>query len=220
MSGTHALLRYWECTHDWCSKEWLSWTLMIPLRLLHCKTKQGITGGVQGNPVMKTGLSCNHYRVSLHAPCSTLFGIAVYMFQFSFSGYNIKVRHELLSGAIGTFEEENTAYLLVSWLLWVLPMTVTIAALMDAILVYGYMKWAHPWAGILGTKFVVPFSSLSSSLKSSTFLREKGIITWMKALPYFPLMIFFFTQYLCKQKRGVIWWIFMTTWEQKNERKK
>jgi len=65
------------------------------------------------------------------------------------TGYNVKVRHELLSGAIGTFEEENTAYLLVSWLLWVLPMTVTIAALMDAILVYGYLKWAHPWAGIL-----------------------------------------------------------------------
>ena len=170
---------------------------MMGLRLLHCNTKQGIIGGVQGNPVMKTGLSCNHYRVSLHAPCSTLFGIAVYMFQFSFSGYNVKVRHELLSGAIGTFEEENTAYLLVSWLLWVLPMTVTrssfgrhhhwtpeaaLAAvtfgphqqLMDAILVYGYLKWAHPWAGILGTlEFVVPFSSLSSSLKSSTFLRDK-----------------------------------------------
>jgi hypothetical protein len=81
---------------------------MIALRLLHCNTKQGIIGGVQGNPVMKTGLSCNHYRVSLHAPCSTLFGIAVYMFQFLFAGYNVKVRHELLSGAIGTFEEENT----------------------------------------------------------------------------------------------------------------
>ena len=164
---------------------------MIALRLLHCNTKQGIIGGVQGNPVMKTGLSCNHYRVSLHAPCSTLFGIAVYMFQFLFAGYNVKVRHELLSGAIGTrFEEENTAYLLVSWLLWVLPMTVTCRSsfgrhhhwtpeaalavtfgphqqLMDAILVYGYLKWAHPWAGILGTlEFVVPFSSLSLVLSS------------------------------------------------------
>merc|ERR1712203_1018346 len=28
-------------------------------------------------------------------------------------------------------------------------MTVTIAALMDAILVYCFMKWFHPWAGIL-----------------------------------------------------------------------
>merc|ERR1711935_62201 len=68
---------------------------------------------------------------------------------FFVTGYNVKVRHELLSGAIGTFKEENEAYLLVSRLLWVIPMTVTIAALMDAILVYGYMKWAHPWAGIL-----------------------------------------------------------------------
>ena len=142
---------------------------MIALRLLHWNTKKGITGGVQGNPVMKTGLSCNHYRVSPHAPCSTLFGIGVYMFQFLFSGYNVKVRHQLLLVAIGTFEEENEAYVLISWLLWVLPMTVTIAALMDAILVYCFMKWFHPWAGILGMDFVVPFSSLSSSLKSSTF---------------------------------------------------
>ena len=27
--------------------------------------------------------------------------------------------------------------------------TVTLAALMDAILVYVYMKWAHPWGAIL-----------------------------------------------------------------------
>ena len=175
---------------------------MIALRLLHCNTKQGIIGGVQGKPVMKTGLSCNHYRVSLHAPCSTLFGIAVYMFQFLFSGYNIKVRHELLSGAIGTFEEENTAYLLVSWLLWVLPMTVTIAALMDAILVYGYMRWAHPWAGILGTEFVVPFSSLSSSLKSSTFLREKHHYL-NESITIFPSNDIFFTQYLFLNKKKV-----------------
>ena len=116
---------------------------MMGLRLLHCNTKQGIKGGVQGNPVMKTGLSFNHYRISLHAPCSTLFGIGVYMFQFLFAGYNVKVRHELLSGAIGTrFEEENTAYLLVSWLLWVLPMTVTAGAhLADIITGHQKQHW-------------------------------------------------------------------------------
>ena len=63
----------------------------------------------------------------------------------------IALSDELFVDLIGTFEEENTAYILVSWLLWVLPMTVTIAALMDAILVYCFMKWFHPWAGILGT---------------------------------------------------------------------
>ena len=107
--------------------------------------------GRTGKSYNENRVICNHYRISLRAPCSTLFGIGVYMFQFLFSGYNVKVRHKLLSRAIGTFEEENKAYLLISWLLWVLPMTVTIAALMDAILVYCFMKWFHPWAGILGT---------------------------------------------------------------------
>ena len=51
---------------------------------LHCNTEQGRTRGVQGNPVIKAGLSCNcycftiHHRISLHAPCSTLLGVAVY----------------------------------------------------------------------------------------------------------------------------------------------
>ena len=56
-------------------------------------------------------------------------------------------RHELISVAIGTFDEEDEAYLLVTWLLWVIPMIVTIAALMDAILAYGYMKWGPSLGG-------------------------------------------------------------------------
>ena len=68
---------------------------------------------------------------------------------FLLTGYNVISRHQLISVAIGTFDEEDEAYLLVTWLLWVIPMIVTIAALMDAILAYGYMKWAHPWGGIL-----------------------------------------------------------------------
>ena len=127
-------------------------------------------------------------------------------FNFRLQGIMWKFATNFCQVPSGTrFEEENTAYLLVSWLLWVLPMTVTcrssfgrhhhwtpeaaLAAvtfgphqqLMDAILVYGYLKWAHPWAGILGTtEFVVPFSSLSSSLKSkSTFLRDKtSLLEW------------------------------------------
>ena len=61
----------------------------------------------------------------------------------------MKSRHELLSGAIGTFDEEDEAYLLATWLLWFIPLIVTLAALMDAFLVYAYMKWAHPWGPIL-----------------------------------------------------------------------
>ena len=68
---------------------------------------------------------------------------------FLLTGYKVKSRHELLSGAIGTFDEEDEAYLLVTWLLWVIPLIVTLAALMDAFLAYAYMKWAHPWGPIL-----------------------------------------------------------------------
>ena len=110
------------------------------------------------------------------------------MIQFLFAGYKVKARHELLSGALGfTFEQEDQAYLLVSRLLWVIPMTVTIAAFMDALLAYGYMKWAHPWVEILGTEFVVPFSSHSSSLKWSIFI-SKIINISVKTL---QMMIFF-----------------------------
>ena len=68
---------------------------------------------------------------------------------FLLTGYKVKSRHELLSSAIGTFHEEDEAYLLVTWLLWVIPLTVTLSALMDAFLAYAYMKWAHPWGPIL-----------------------------------------------------------------------
>ena len=70
-------------------------------------------------------------------------------YSFLLTGYKVKSRHELLSGAIGTFAEEDEAYLLVTWLLWVIPLTVTLAALMDAFLAYAYMQWAHPWGPIL-----------------------------------------------------------------------
>ena len=39
-----------------------SFLIRIPV-LLHCNAKQGRTGNKQGNPVMKTRLSCNHYRI-------------------------------------------------------------------------------------------------------------------------------------------------------------
>ena len=84
-----------------------------------------------------------------------------------------------------------------------LVLIIIFAALMDAILVYGYLKWAHPWAGILGTlEFVVPFSSLSSSLKSSTFLREKHHYL-NESITIFPSNDILFTQYLFLNKKKV-----------------
>ena len=61
-------------------------------------------------------------------------------------------RHELLLSSIGTFPEEGNAYTLVTLLQWLLPTVVAIHALVDATLVFIYLKFAHPWIGILKTE--------------------------------------------------------------------
>ena len=58
-------------------------------------------------------------------------------------------RHQLIEGAIGTFPEEDEAYWRVTTLMWALPLTVTLAALFDFLCVIVYMKYGHPWKGIL-----------------------------------------------------------------------
>ena len=67
----------------------------------------------------------------------------------SFAAQNVKDRHELLMKTIGTFPEEDFAYQRVNFLLWTLPLTISIHAVVDAILAYVYMKYVHPWRGIL-----------------------------------------------------------------------
>ena len=62
----------------------------------------------------------------------------------------MKVRHELLLEVLGyVFPEEEYSYWLMNLLMWVLPTTVAIAAAVDALLAYIYMRYAHPWRGIL-----------------------------------------------------------------------
>ena len=65
------------------------------------------------------------------------------------TGQNVIARHNLLEGAIGTFEEEKQAYWIVTLLMWLLPTIVVAGAAIDAILVIVYLKYAHPWKGIL-----------------------------------------------------------------------
>ena len=62
---------------------------------------------------------------------------------------NVKARHELLEGAIGVFPEEEIAYKKVKTLTWILPLFVLIGAVLDMILVFIYMRFAHPWKLIL-----------------------------------------------------------------------
>ena len=58
-------------------------------------------------------------------------------------------RHQLIEGAIGTFPEEDEAYWRVTTLMWALPLAVTLAAAFDFLCVIVYMKYGHPWKGIL-----------------------------------------------------------------------
>ena len=71
---------------------------------------------------------------------------------FQITVVNIKARHELLEGAIGVLPEEEIAYKWVNQLSWILPIVVITGALLDMLLVYVYMKFAHPWKYILSFK--------------------------------------------------------------------
>ena len=50
---------------------------------------------------------------------------------------------------IGVFPEEEKAFTLVSLLMWLLPTTVVLGALLDFALFYLFSTKFHPWAGIL-----------------------------------------------------------------------
>ena len=68
----------------------------------------------------------------------------------SFLGFNIKARHELLLAATGvTFPQEDYSYWLATTLSWALPLAIFIGAFVDATLAYTYMRYAHPWKGIV-----------------------------------------------------------------------
>ena len=61
----------------------------------------------------------------------------------------MNARHMLVKGAIGVFPEEEYAYWLVSKLFWILPLMIILGAIIDGLLVYIYMRFAHPWKNIL-----------------------------------------------------------------------
>ena len=61
----------------------------------------------------------------------------------------MNARHLLVKGAIGAFPEEEYAYWLVNKLSWILPSMIISGAIVDVLLVYIYMRFAHPWKDIL-----------------------------------------------------------------------
>ena len=50
---------------------------------------------------------------------------------------------------IGTYEEEDKAFNLLTWLSCHLPVFVVASALLDLLLAVVYLKWLHPWKIIL-----------------------------------------------------------------------
>ena len=61
----------------------------------------------------------------------------------------MNTRHTLVKGAIGVFPEEEYAYWLMNTLSWILPLVIILGAIVDVLLVYIYMRFAHPWKDIL-----------------------------------------------------------------------
>ena len=61
----------------------------------------------------------------------------------------MRKRHSALVLHIGTFAEEDEAYELLSNLSILLPLTVLITGLLDALVAAIYLKWLHPWKILL-----------------------------------------------------------------------
>ena len=61
----------------------------------------------------------------------------------------------MLEAAIGVFPEEDKAYLLVTTLSWIFPLVIIMTSIVDILLVGIYMRFAHPWKGILFCEEVI-----------------------------------------------------------------
>ena len=84
------------------------------------------------------------FKTYIFSDCCTFFSFLI------LTGYQVKLRHELLLDALGyVFPEEEHSYWLMNLLMWLLPTILAIAAVVDALLAYIYMKYVHPWKGIL-----------------------------------------------------------------------
>ena len=84
----------------------------------------------------------------------------------------VKERHELIRGAIGVFDEEERAYWLVTELSGILPTIILYGGLIDILLTIAYMKFFHPWKGILSNKSK---SSKDASSKEDDQLSDKDV---------------------------------------------
>ena len=67
----------------------------------------------------------------------------------SILAHKVTEKHLALRDNIGTYEEEDKAFELLTWLSWHLPVFVVASALLDLLLAVVYLKWLHPWRILL-----------------------------------------------------------------------
>ena len=82
----------------------------------------------------------------------------------------MNARHKLVKGAIGGLPEEEYAYWLVNTLSWILPLMIGFGAIVDVLLIYVYMRFAHPWKYIL-------FYKDETSKKEENYIVDENRVT-------------------------------------------
>ena len=73
---------------------------------------------------------------------------------------------------MGTFQREKDAYNLVMLLSWLLPCILMAGAVIDAVLVWVYMKYCHTWIGILSKEKKVEKTVAKNEFRSLSFYEE------------------------------------------------
>ena len=74
--------------------------------------------------------------------------IKIYHIIYLIPGLNIRERHEFIKPVIGVFPKEEEAYMLVSLLMWLLPLLVVLGACIDFALFFLYQTKLHTWKGL------------------------------------------------------------------------
>ena len=85
-------------------------------------------------------------------------------------------------------------------LMWVLPTILVIAAIVDALFAYIYMKYAHPWKGILEDP--APWEVIPEAYPDPSSSMKKLKVSPKKA--YLMILCKFFILYLYISTYGII----------------
>ena len=133
------------------------WSISILLKRTICPPPRiGISTNLSFFPLEYIFGTMLHWMVNLLLLCPLLItGKRLYQiliksksFYFSiflyFSGSSIRARHALLQRTIGTFSLEDRAHEVATLLMWLLPLLVTVSAVLELVLVYLFNKFVHP----------------------------------------------------------------------------